>query len=555
MIFTMATALLSDNVQVLKSSVSKTAYQGVLIAIAAIIVASCMVSFYLVGEVSLEGIVKAQKTNMALWILNGVPFVFALWGQYSSSIIAYEAGAMIYDQTHELRQKADEMTRQASYVTTHDPLTDLPNRGLFYDRVSQAITSTNQQDTKLSILLIEIENFKEVYDTLGRNSSDLILKQIATRLQSVVLDPDSVARIDGNVFGILLTDIDDDLMEAQYLAQAIQKAMEQAFIVERLQFAVHSNVGIVHFPKHGEDVDSLVQRAGVALYMARSSNNGYSVYESSFDKHSPMRLTLMSELRNAIDRDQLELYYQPKISIQNCQLFGAEALVRWNHPKHGFISPEEFIPMAERTRTIKSLTLWVLKRAFQHCAEWHKQGQEIKISVNLSAKDLLDPNLPDIIAGVTASSGVKPEWIILEITESSIMTDPERALTVIDRLNTMGFELAVDDFGTGYSSLAYLKKMPLSELKIDKSFVEDIQNSENDAIIVKATINLAHNLGLHVTAEGVENQEILNRLKGYDCDIAQGYYFSKPLAVDDFNDWMAKMKLQKNLCGMHRKAS
>ncbi len=555
MIFTMATALLSDNVQVLKSSVSKTAYQGVLIAIAAIIVASCMVSFYLVGEVSLDGIVEAQKTNMALWILNCVPFVFALWGQYSSSIIAYEAGAMIYDQTQELRQRADEMTRQASYVTTHDPLTDLPNRALFYDRVGQAITSTNQQDIKLSILLIEIENFKEVYDTLGRTSSDLILKQIATRLQSVVLDPDSVARIDGNVFGILLTDIDDDLLEAQYLAQAIQKAMEQAFIVERLQFAVHSNVGIVHFPMHGEDVDSLVQRAGVALYMARSSNSGYSVYESSFDKHSPMRLTLMSELRNAIDRDQLELYYQPKIDIQSCELFGAEALVRWNHPKHGFISPDEFIPMAERTRTIKTLTLWVLKRAFQHCAEWHRKGLEIKISVNLSAKDLLDPNLPDIIAGVTASSGVKPEWIILEITESSIMTDPERALIVINRLNEMGFELAVDDFGTGYSSLAYLKKMPLSELKIDKSFVEDIQNSENDAIIVKATINLAHNLGLHVTAEGVENQEILNRLKGYGCDIAQGYYFSKPLAVDGFNEWMAKMKLQKNLCSMHRKAS
>ncbi len=555
MIFTMATALLSDNVRVLKSSVSKTAYQGVLIAIAAIIVASCMVSFYLVGEVSLEGIVQAQKTNMALWILNGVPFVFALWGQYSSSIIAYEAGAMIYDQTQELRQRAEEMTRQASYITTHDPLTDLPNRALFYDRVSQAINSTSQPDIKLSILLIEIENFQEVYDTLGRTSSDLILKQIATRLQSVVLDPDSVARIDGNVFGILLTDIDDDLTEAQYLAQAIQKAMEQAFIVERLQFAVHSNVGIVHFPKHGEDVDSLVQRAGVALYMARSSNNGYSVYESSFDKHSPMRLTLMSELRNAIDRDQLELYYQPKIDIQSCELFGAEALVRWNHPKHGFISPEEFIPMAERTRTIKTLTLWVLKRAFQHCAEWHKQGQKIKISVNLSAKDLLDPNLPDIIAGVTASSGIKPEWIILEITESSIMTDPERALTVIDRLNAMGFELAVDDFGTGYSSLAYLKKMPLSELKIDKSFVEDIENSDNDAIIVKATINLAHNLGLHVTAEGVENQGILNELKGYGCDIAQGYYFSKPLAVDDFNDWMAKNKFQKNLCGMHRKAS
>ena len=543
MIFTMASSLLSDNVRVLKASVSRTAYQGVAIAVASIIVATCMVSVYLVGEISFAGIVQAQKTNLALWILNCVPFVFAFWGQYSSSIIAYEAGAMIYDQTQELRSKADDMARQTSYVTTHDSLTDLPNRALFYDRVGQAINSVNNQNKQLSILLIEIENFKEVYDTLGRNSSDLILKQIATRLQGVVLDQESVARIDGNVFAILLADT-SDLTEAEYLAQAIQRAMDQAFVIERLQFAVHSNIGIVHFPEHGEDVDSLVQRAGVALYKARSSNNGYSVYESSFDKHSPRRLTLMSELRNAIERDELELYYQPKVAIQTGELYGAEALVRWNHPKHGFISPDEFIPMAERTRTIKPLSLWVLKRAFQHCATWHKKGVEIKISVNLSAKDLLDPSLPDTVAGVTASTSIKPDWIIFEITESAIMTDPERALITVNRLHQMGFELAVDDFGTGYSSLAYLKKMPLTELKIDKSFVEDIQNSENDAVIVKATINLGHNLGLQVTAEGVETEEILNQLKEYGCDIAQGYYFTKPLSVADFNDWIAASKWQ-----------
>jgi diguanylate cyclase (GGDEF)-like protein len=543
MIFTMASSLLSDNVQVLKASVSKTAYQGVAIAVASIIVATFMVSVYLVGEVSFAGIMQAQKTNLALWILNCVPFVFAFWGQYSSSIIAYEAGAMIYDQTQELRSKADDMAKQANYATTHDTLTDLPNRALFYDRVSQAINSANNQSKQLSILLIEIENFKEVYDTLGRNSSDLILKQIATRLQGVVLDQESVARIDGNVFAILLADI-DELTEAEYLAQAIHRAMDQAYVVERLQFAVHSNVGIVHFPEHGEDVDSLVQRAGVALYKAQSSNNGYSVYEPSFDQHSPRRLTLMSELRNAIDRDELELYYQPKIDIQAGKLYGAEALVRWNHPKHGFISPDEFIPMAERTRTIKPLSLWVLKRAFQHCAAWHKQGVDIKISVNLSAKDLLDPSLPDTIAGVTASTSVKPEWIIFEITESAIMTDPEGALITVDRLSNMGFELAVDDFGTGYSSLAYLKKMPLTELKIDKSFVEDIQSSENDAVIVKATINLAHNLGLQVTAEGVENEEVLNMLKGYGCDIVQGYHLAKPLSVADFNDWLKSSKWQ-----------
>ena len=307
---------------------------------------------------------------------------------------------------------------------------------------------------------------------------------------------------------------------------------------------MHSNIGIVHFPVHGEDVDSLVQKAGVALFMASNSNVGYAVYEPSFDQHSPRRLTLMNELRHAIERGELELYYQPKVSIQTDVLYGAEALVRWNHPKHGLISPDEFIPMAERTRLIKSLTLWVLKEAFKHCADWHNQGKELTISVNLSAKDLHDPDLPDLIAGVAVSTGIKPEWIILEITEGSVMTDPELSLDILERLNKMGYQLSIDDFGTGYSSLSYLKKMPLNELKIDRSFVQDILVSENDGVIVNATVNLAHNLGFHVTAEGVETEEIMEKLKTYGCDIAQGYYLSKPFSVSDFNKWMETSKWQ-----------
>ena len=543
MIIAIAGNLLGDNVRILKSEVSKTAYQGVLIAVATLIIATFMASFFTAGELSLDGIVAAQKNNMALWVLDSIPFVFGFWGQYSSSMIAYQAGAMIFDQTQELRNKADNLEKQTNYVNTHDPLTDLPNRALFYDRAERAIVSANAQNQLLSILLIEIENFKDVYDTLGRNSSDLILKQVSTRLQGVSRERDSVAKIDGNVFGILLADI-VNLTGAEQLARYIQKAMESPFIVERLQVAVHSNVGIVHFPEHGEDVDTLVQKAGVALRMAHTSNNGYAIYESSFDNHSPQRLTLMSELRHAIERGGLELFYQAKVSIQTGELYGAEALLRWNHPTHGFISPDQFIPMAERTRMIKQLTIWVLKQAFRDCADWRKQGIEIKISVNLSAKDLHDPELPDLIAGVAASAGIKPEWIMLEITEGSVMNDPESALEIIERLHRMGYQFSIDDFGTGYSSLAYLKKMPLTELKIDRSFVMDIMNSENDATIVKATINLAHNLGLHVTAEGVESKEIMAKLKDYGCDVAQGYYLNKPLSVTDFNQWMNSSQWQ-----------
>lgn len=543
MLLSVAGNILSENVKVLKGSVTKKAYQGVFIALGSIVIATLLVSFYIKGEITLEGIMEAQRTNFALWILDCVPFIFAFWGQYSSSVMAYEAGAMIFDQTQELRNRAEELEKQANYMETHDVQTGLPNRALFYDRVEQAIRSANSTNRKLSILLIEIENYKDVNETLGQNSTDLVLKQVATRLEGMTLDGGSLAKIDSNVFCVLQDDIVDE-SESILLVQSILKAMELPFIVERLQLAVHINIGVVHFPAHGEEVDTLLQRAGVALYMARKENDRYAVYEYSFDEHNPRRLTLMSELRHALEREQLELYYQPKIDISTGNLYGAEALVRWHHPKHGFISPDEFIPMAERTRMIKPLTHWVLKNAFQQCALWHKSDRNLQVSVNLSAKDLHDPELPDIVAAVAALTSIKPEWIILEITESSIMTDPERVMIIITRLHEMGYRFSIDDYGTGYSSLSYLKKLPLMELKIDRSFVTDLNSNESDSVIVNATINLAHNLGLQVTAEGVETEAVLNKLKEFNCDIIQGYYISRPLSVADFESWMETSQWQ-----------
>lgn len=324
MVIAIANNLLSQNVKVLKGEVSKTAYQGVLIAMCSIIIATLLVCYYENNTISIAGIIKAQKNNFALWVLNCIPFVFAFWGQYSSSIIAYQASAMIFDQTQELRAKADDLEKKANYTATHDEITGLPNRSLFYDRVEQGILSANNKKNLLSILLVEIANLKEVYDTLGRTSSDQIIKQVSSRLQGVVLGADSIARIDGNIFSILITDSNGEL-ETEVLARHIQKVLEPALVVERLSFAAHTNIGIVHFPEHGEDVDTLVQKAGVALYMASKDKDGFATYEPSFDKHSPRRLTLMSELRHAIERNQLELYYQPKVAIQNDKLYGVEA--------------------------------------------------------------------------------------------------------------------------------------------------------------------------------------------------------------------------------------
>ncbi|MEQ1486038.1 bifunctional diguanylate cyclase/phosphodiesterase [Methyloglobulus sp.] len=541
MVLAIVQSLFADNVKLLKSEASKTAYQGVGIALATVIVATCLVCYFDTGTLSLAGLWGAQKHNAALWMLNCMPFVFGVWGQYSNSLIAYQAGAMIIDQTHELRTKADDMEKQTAYVSTHDRLTDLPIRALFYDRVERAIISSldaQKQPSRLSILLIEIENFKDIYEALGRNSSDLILKQISKRLQGVSLARDDVAKVDSNVFGVLLS-AQSDVGRAEEFAQQIQKAMESPFIIDGLQVAIHSDVGIVHFPEHGDDVDTLVQRAGVALRIAQKSTKGYATYDPSFDKQTPLRLTLISELRHAIERDDLELFYQPQVSIKTAEICGVEALLRWNHPVHGFISPDEFVPMAERNRMIRLLTQWVLRRAFRDCANWHRQGFPIKVSVNLSAKDLHDPELPDLIAGVAVAAGIKPEWIMLEITEGSVMSEPDNALAIIKRLNEMGYQFSIDDFGTGYSSMAYLKKLPLAALKIDKGFVMDILNSENDAAIVKATINLGHNLGLMVTAEGVENKEIMTRLMEYGCDVAQGYFLSKPVTMQTFNQWVS----------------
>lgn len=520
--------VMRQNVGILRASASKSSVQGVLIAFGAILLATLAVSFMNERAVSLDGLVRAQSQNLALWILDFMPFVFAYWGQYSSSVMAYEASALLMDQTEELRNRASQLERQANYAATHDPVTELPNRALFYDRLERAMAAANADQARLAVLLLQVENHKEIRDTLGLNSADAILKQVATRLESVIRTQDSAARLDGPSFAVLLSNA-ADLSDPESLARRLQKAMEPPFMVDRLKLSAHTSVGVVLFPDHGEDADTLVQRAGVAVYVAAKAHNGYALYSPALDEHSPRRLTLMGELRQALERDQLELHYQPKVDVAGGQVIGAEALVRWRHPRHGFIQPDEFIGLAERTRMIKPLTLWVMKRAFEDCVRWRGQGLAFRISVNLSAQDLHDPELPDLIAGVVAATGIQPEWVIFEITESGIMQDPDRVLNVVERVHGLGFTLSIDDFGTGYSSLAYLHRFPISGLKIDRSFVTRVAENE---VIVRTIVSLAHNLGMEVIAEGVETQGQADRLLELGCEYAQGFFFSRPVEAE-----------------------
>ncbi|MEA2114738.1 MAG: EAL domain-containing protein [Thermodesulfobacteriota bacterium] len=529
------------NVKLMKSRVTKYAVYGVLIAVTAVIIATLATSFMNTGAVSVEGIFQAQKSNMTLWVLDVMPFIFAFWGQYVSSKIVHEASTMVRDQTQELRQQTAALEYQAMHDATHDSLTDLPNRVLLCDRLEQAISNAHRSQQILAFIILDLDRFKEINDTLGHFNGDRLLKQVAARLQRVVRGSDTLARLGGDEFGILLPAINrsDDIYT---VIKKIQKVFKSPFRMEGLTLDVQASIGGVLYPEHGKDIDTIMQRADVAMYVAKQDNCGFSIYTTKMDKHSPKRLTLMGELRQAFDRNELELYYQPKISVHKDRISGVEALVRWNHAVHGLMTPDEFIPLAERSGLIKQLSWWVLQNALAQAVLWHEKGIAIGVAVNISPFILLDPELPEAIIGLLSSHKLPEGTLTLEITETSVLKDPDLALEILLRLADMGIIISIDDYGTGYSSLSYLRKMPASEVKIDKSFVIDMLKNDNDAVIVRATIELAHNLGMKVVAEGVENKETAARLKELNCDILQGYYFSRPLAIGDFTRWFASCR-------------
>jgi diguanylate cyclase (GGDEF)-like protein len=531
--------ILADNVRLLRARVSGYAVAGVLIACGAIVVATVLVTLFETGGFSLHGMMAAQRSNFALWALDLTPFVFGVWGQVMSSIMAYEAGAMVVDQTSEIRAQTAALELQALHGSTHDRLTELPNRALLHDRLHQAIVVARRDRARAALLVLDIDGFKEINNTLGHFSGDLLLKRVAGRLRGSVREPDTVARLGGDQFAVLLPHI-RSAADARTVAEKLFKALEPSFALEKLNVDLLASIGIALYPDHGDDADALLQKADVAMYAAKQTS-GFSVatYSPKHDQYSPHRLTLAGELRKAIDGGQLVVYYQPKVDMASSTLTGAEALVRRPHPDHGLLPPDEFIPLAERTGLIRPLTRWVLSQALQQCAQWRQDGLDLQVAVNVSAKVLLDPELPDMLAGLLASSQVTQGSLILEITESTLMADQERAHEILSRLGQLGVQLSIDDFGTGYSSLAYLRRLPIHEIKVDKSFVMGMVQNDNDTVIVRATIALAHNLGMSVTAEGVCDARVWAKLAGEECDQAQGDHISRAVSAEALARWMA----------------
>ena len=527
---------LVGNVGLLRQKASKHSITGVIIGCSTIVIATVLSGYFDTGRIGVEAFADAQKNNMALWFLDAMPFVFAFWGQYVASLLSFEAGAMIVDQTSDLRKQSVVLEQKAAYDATHDSLTGLPNRTLFIDRLQQAANSAKRENSKLAVLILDLDRFKEVNDTLGHHNGDRLLKQVGARLSAVIRESDTLARIGGDEFGVILPN-SQNKGDIEKIAAKIKNVLATSFNLDNLSLVVQMSIGASIFPEHGKDADTLIQKADVAMYAAKQNTLGFTFYSKDFDKHNPKRLTLMGELRQAIQHDELLLHFQPKILSTTGALHAVEALVRWNHPIHGMMPPDDFIPLAERTGLIEDLTIWVLKRALGQCSNWHEKKNSIGMAVNVSSLCLLNPEFPEILTGLLSSHNLPPQSLIIEITETSVMGDPDRALAILNRIHGQGVKISIDDFGTGYSSLSYLKQLPVSELKIDKSFVMDMLNNESDAAIVLATIQLGHALGLQVVAEGVESQQILDQLRSMGCDLQQGFFISRPIPAEELTAW------------------
>jgi diguanylate cyclase (GGDEF)-like protein len=432
-----------------------------------------------------------------------------------------------------LRKQAKETKHQA----LHDALTGLHNRSYFRERVEQAVVHGKAGGERTCLMLIDLDRFKEVNDTLGHHNGDQLLRQIGNRLKQELRESDTVARLGGDEFAVLLRDVTDTTQIVR-TAERILTCLKQPLFFMGLTLDVGASIGISLFPDHARDVDSLLQRADVAMYVAKETHSGYEFYTADRDQNSLRRLALGSELSKAIQNKEVILYYQPKADMRTGRIIGVEALARWQHNYRGIVPPDEFIPLAEQTQLIRPLTINLLDEALRQSAVWSKKGINLKIAVNLSSRNLLDLTLPEEVARLLQKWQVEPALLELEITESTIMADARRALTVLSTLNSMGVGLAIDDFGTGFSSLSYLKRLPVKEIKMDKSFVMKMAMDENDAAIVRSTIDLSHNLGLRVVAEGVETEAIWNQLTALGCDLAQGYYLNRPVPPEDLEAWL-----------------
>ena len=432
--------------------------------------------------------------------------------------------------------RIEQQTQRELHRALHDELTGLPNRILMEERLDHGILHAKRKGESLALLLMDLVRFKDINDSLGHSYGDYLLQEVSQRMGTVIKESDTLSRFSGDKFGLVLPST--DLSQAVMISQKISDIVEKPFLMKGHNVNVGISIGIALYPEHGMNTEDLVLYADTAMYDAKRHEVNCTVFNTELDRTTFSSLIKIGELRKGMEEEQLFLEYQPKVAIQRGELVGVEALLRWRHPEKGIILPDEFIHLAEQAGLVRDLTRLVLDKSIEQCGLWHRAGLPISVSVNLSIKNLQDLDFPAEVRAILDKWKVGPKRLTLEITESCIVVNRERVVAVVKELESYGVRLSIDDFGTGYSSISYLKNFPAREVKIDKSFVTDMVHNQDNAVIVKSTIDMLHNIGNWVVAEGVEDEETQNLLTELGCDVLQGFYVCKPLSPQKFTQWL-----------------
>lgn len=464
-------------------------------------------------------------------------------GDYEATLPTRETGEVgrLAREIRAMRQEVREREAALHHLAFYDDLTGLPNRNQFRIDLSDQIELAQRDTSRVAVAMVDFDRFKEINDSLGHYLGDRLLAGIAAKLQSAASRLGmKIARLGGDEFGLLLPV--QGVTDAREQIEILREILGGALEIDDLRIDIDTNVGLTVFPDQGGDAETLMQQAEVAMYVAKERRLGLTFYETSHNRHSIQRLGLMSDLRRAVENDDLDLRFQPQLHLETGVVDQAEVLVRWTHPRLGEISPSEFIPIAEQTGFIREITGWVIRKSLEQVGRWRRQGLAVSAAVNVSAFDLHDRTLPSRLREILDATAVPPERLVLEITESTVMADLESGQRVLAALDALGVAISIDDFGTGYSSLAQLKRLPVQELKIDRSFIRQMSSAEDVAQIVRSTIELGHNLGLRVVAEGVESRASMERLRDLGCDLAQGFFISEPLSSTELEDWRGRVR-------------
>ncbi|TNF33037.1 MAG: bifunctional diguanylate cyclase/phosphodiesterase [Gammaproteobacteria bacterium] len=452
---------------------------------------------------------------------------------------------LLIEAFQEMDQQVNNREKALEHQALHDALTTLPNRVMLNEHLEYHLSAARRNQKNLTLFVLDLDRFKDVNDSLGHQTGDLLLIEVARRLNSCVREIDTVARLGGDEFAVILPNTKKH--QSEVIAEKIGKSLTGAFTIDSQTIHVGVSIGIASYPDDGLDGQTLLQHADIAMYSAKQNRVEFSHYDAREDQFSLNRIALINDLHTALQNKQLQLHFQPQIDLINGNVVGAEALLRWEHQEFGYIRAEKIIELAEHSGIINDLTTWIIEHAVLQCKQWHNLGHSLSVSVNLSIQNLLYQSLCNEVEHFLNKCALESRFLILEITENSMMANPGRSIEVLKYLHNMGVRLSIDDFGTGFSSLSYLKQLPVQEVKIDKSFVMDMEHDINDATIVQSIIDLGHNLGMKVVAEGVENENNYRALKKLNCDLAQGYLIEKPMPVGDFVKWLESRKVNDNL--------